>query len=268
MNKPSTPSVGRIITRVTDGVGWVVMDNPNRKNALSEAMFRAIIEAVDKFEGDEEVRVIVLRGAGDEVFSAGADLTEVSAVDRTREQTQKFEDAMVGAITALETCRKATIAMLQGFWIGGGSALAMACDLRIAADSARFALTPAKLALAYDYKNTKKLVDLVGPGYAKEILITARQFSASETAAMGLVSKIVPKAELEATVLEYAARIAANAPLSILASKRAIAAAMRDEEGKDLSDVEAAIATARDCDDADEGKRAFLEKRAPKYTGR
>ena len=259
---------GRIGTLAKNGVGWIVIDNPERKNAISGGMFRAIVEAVDKFEGDEAVRVIVLRGAGNEFFSAGADLTEVSALDRTEEQIRVFEDALFGALTALETCRKPTMAMLQGLWIGGASALAMSCDLRIAAEDARFALTPAKLALAYDYKNTKKLVDLVGPGFAKEILLTARQFTAGETLAMGLVNKVVSKAELESTVLDYAKRMAANAPLSMLASKRAIEAALRDEEGKDLSDVEAAIAAARDSADAEEGKRAVLEKRPPNYTGR
>jgi enoyl-CoA hydratase len=268
MSDSSKPVAGRIDARIENSIGWVVIDNPARRNAISGAMFRGILNVVSAFEADDAVRVIVLRGAGDECFSAGADLTEVSDMGRSPEEVRQFEDALFGSLAALETRRKPTIAMLQGYWIGGASALAMCCDLRIVADDGRFALTPAKLALAYDYKNTKRLVDLVGPGFAKEILMTARQFSAAETLAMGLVNRIVPKAELEAAVIDYARRIAANAPLSILASKRAIAAATRDEDGKDLSDVEAAIEAAQNSADAEEGKRAFLEKRSPNYKGR
>jgi enoyl-CoA hydratase len=268
MTETNQSAIGRIETRTEGNIGWIVIANEARKNAISGAMFRALLNAVTAFEADDRVRVIVLRGAGNECFSAGADLTEVSALDRSEQEIARFEDALFGSLSAVETCRKPTIAMLQGFWIGGASALAMSCDLRVASDDSRFALTPAKHALAYDYKNTKKLVDLVGPGFAKEILMTARQFSAAETLAMGLVNKVVPKAELEPTVLDYARRISANAPLSVLVAKHAVAAVMRDEDGKDVSDVEASIDAAQNSADAEEGKRAFLEKRPPRYTGR
>ena len=261
-------SGGSIQTRVERGIGWIVIDNQLRRNAISGAMFRAIVDAIATFEDDDAVRVVVLRGAGSLAFSAGADLKEVSAPDRSPEDVQAFEVAFAGALRAVEACRKPTIAMIQGFWIGGGAALAMCCDIRIAADDSRFAVTPAKIGLAFDYEGTKRIVDLAGPAFAKEILMTARQFSAEECAAMGLVNKVVRKPDLEMALTDYARKIAANAPLAVSAAKRAVNAAVRAPTGKELSDVDAAVTAARDSEDAGEARRAIQEKRSPKFTGR
>ena len=136
------------------------------------------------------------------------------------------------------------------------------------ADDSCFAVTPAKIGLAFDYEGTKRIVDLAGPAFAKEILMTARQFSAEECAAVGLVNKVVRKQDLETAVADYARKIAANAPLAVSAAKRAVNAVMRDPAGKDLSDIEAAVAAARNSEDAEEARRAMQEKRPPRFTGR
>jgi enoyl-CoA hydratase len=268
MTESETPAGGRIQTAVEHDIGWIVIDNQLRRNAMSGAMFRAIVDAIAAFEDDEAARVVVLRGAGSLAFSAGADLKEVSAPDRSPEDVQAFEAAFAGALRAVEACRKPTMAMIQGFWIGGGAALAMCCDIRIAADDSRFAVTPAKIGLAFDYEGTKRLVDLAGPAFAKEILMTARQFSAEECAAMGLLNKVVRKSDLELAVTDYAGKIAANAPLAVKAAKLAVNAVMRDSASKDLSGVEQAVATAHDSEDAGEARRAIQEKRPPRFTGR
>ena len=261
-------SGGSIQTRVENGIGWIVVDNQLRRNAISGAMFRAIIDAVAAYEADDAVRIVILRGAGSLAFSAGADLKEVGAPDRTPEEVQAFEEAFAGALKAVETCAKPTLAMIQGFWIGGGAALALCCDLRIAADDSIFAMTPAKIGLAFDYGGTKRLVDLAGPAFAKEILMTARQFSAEECAAMGLVNQVVRKPDLEEAVTDCARKITANVPLAVSAAKRAVNAVMADSAGKDLSEVEAAVAAARDSEDAAEARRAIQEKRPPRFNGR
>ena len=269
MTESETPaSGGSIQTRVEHGIGWIVIDNQLRRNAISGAMFRAIIDAIAAYEADDSVRIVILRGAGSLAFSAGADLKEVGAPDRTPEQVQTFEDAFAGALKAVEACAKPTMAMIQGFWIGGGAALAICCDIRIAADDSCFAVTPAKIGLAFDYEGTKRIVDLAGPAFAKEISMTARQFSAEECAAMGLVNKVVRKPDLEMVVTDYARKIAANAPLAVSAAKRAVNAVMQDHAAKDLSEVEAAVAAARDSEDAEEARQAIQEKRPPRFAGR
>ena len=268
MTESETPAGGHVDVLVEQGIGWIVIDNQQRRNAISGAMFRSIIEAISAFEGDDGVRVVILRGAGARAFSAGADLKEVGAPDRAGDQVKAFEIAFGGALQAVANCIKPTIAMLQGFWIGGGAALAMCCDIRIAADDSIFALTPAKLGLAFDYASTKRLVELVGPAHAKEILMTARQFPAEECLAMKVVNKVVHKPDLDMAVIECARQIAANAPLSVIAAKRAVNAVMREIEGKDVSDVETAVAAAYASDDAEEARRAIQEKRPPQFTGR
>ncbi len=262
MTDSETPAGGRIELLIEQGIGWIVIDNQLRRNAISGAMFQAITDAVTAFEADDEVRVVIFRGAGGRAFSAGADLKDVGG------GRNNFEQAFTGALKTVAGCVKPTIAMLQGFWIGGGAALAMCCDIRLAADDSVFALTPAKLGLAFDYGSTKRLVDLVGPAYAKEILMTARQFSAEECLGMGVVNKVIHKPDLDLAVADLARQIAGNAPLSVTAMKLTVNAVVRDTPGKDVSEVHAAVMAANKSDDAAEAIRAFQEKRPPRFTGR
>src|SRR5687768_7308144 len=209
----------QIISRRADGVGHVVFNNSERRNAVSLEMWQAVEGALDAFAADDEVRVVVLSGAGDKAFVSGADVS-------------KFEDERSGAAAVahynattariygkLEALPKPTIAQITGSCVGGGVALAVCCDLRVCGAGARFSIPAAKLGLGYGFAGLKRLVDVIGPSFAKEMLFTARLFSAAEAQAMGLVNRVVADAELVAYVAEYARAITANAPLTIGAVK-------------------------------------------------
>src|SRR5665647_2282349 len=162
---------------------------------------------------------------------------------------------------------KPTIAMIRGYCIGGGVGLALCCDLRICSDNSKFGVPAAKLGLGYGYKGIKKLVDVVGPSFAKEIFFTARQFTAAEALAMGLVNRALPDGELETYVKDYAETIAANAPLTVSSIKFIVAQALADESKRDLKKCEAMVQACFASNDYTEGRKAFMEKRKPKFTG-
>jgi len=172
------------------------------------------------------------------------------------------------ATAALQEVGKPTIAMIRGWCVGGGVAVALSCDLRIAAEGASFAIPAAKLGLGYAFEGVRKLVDVVGPAFAREIFYTARPFSAGEAAAMGLVNRVVPAASLDATVREYAERIAANAPLTVASIKTLVAQALKDESRRDMDLCKAVVDRCFESADYVEGRRAFMEKRKPKFSGR
>src|SRR5262249_4539274 len=163
---------------------------------------------------------------------------------------------------------KPTIAMIRGFCIGGGGGVALCCDLRICSDDARFAVPAAKLGLGYAYHGLEKLVDVGGPSFAKEIFYTPPQFSAAEARAMGLVNRVVRSAELEAHVKKYADMIGENAPMTIATTKFIIGEVVKDESKRDLAKCAAMVKQCFDSDDYTEGRRAFMEKRTPVFTGR
>jgi enoyl-CoA hydratase len=163
---------------------------------------------------------------------------------------------------------KPTIAMIHGYCIGGGANLAVCCDLRICSDAARFAIPAAKLGLGYDYPRVRRLMNLVGPSFASEIFFTARQFSADEAAAMGLVNRVVGHAELESYVTGQAKAIAGNAPLTIKAIKRIVIEALKDERERDLALCDRLVRACFESEDYGEGRLAFKEKRKPRFAGR
>jgi enoyl-CoA hydratase/carnithine racemase len=259
-------SEGRLRIEREGPIGRLVLDNPARLNALNAAMWAAIPPAVGDFAADASVRCIVVQGAGGKAFSVGADISEFAEKRATEAQVAAYETTNSAAYRALATVAKPVIAQIEGFCIGGGLAIALACDLRYCESGSRFAIPAARLGLGYGAAGVRRLVATVGHAAAREILFSARRYDAGEAQAMGLVNAVRPAAELAGFVRGVATQLAANAPLTLAAAK-AVINALATGEGS-LSDGEAAVARCMESEDYAEGRRAFLEKRPPAFKGR
>lgn len=257
----------RLIGRKDGAIGWVIFNNPARRNAISVDMWEAIPPLMDAFAADPEVRVIVLRGMG-ETFVAGADISQFEDQRVGAEASKRYDALTAQAFNALSTVAKPMIAMIQGFCIGGGLAVALTADIRIAALDSQFAIPAARLGLGYGFAGLKGLMDLVGPAFAREIMFTARRFTGEEALRIGLLNRAVPSPDVEALAREYAAMIADNAPLTVKAAKIAMIEGLKDREKRDMEVVNQAIAACSASADFKEGQRAFLEKRRPQFQGR
>ena len=247
-------------------VGRLVLDNPERRNAISAEMWLGIPRAIDEFKNDATVRVIVVRGEGTHAFAAGADISEFEKNRSSRDQVQAYEEATSAAHHAIEASPKPVIALIHGFCVGGGLAVALSCDLRYADVSARFAIPAARLGLGYGVHGTGRLVATVGHANAREIMFSARRYNADEALAMGLVNRVLPDAELDGYVQKFALELAENAPLTMAASK-AVINALAEPSG-DFSAAEAAVARCMKSEDYVEGRRAFMEKRKAQFKGK
>ena len=257
----------KMLARKDGGVGYVIFNNPERHNAVSLDMWDATSRILEGFANDEEVRVVVLTGAGGKAFVSGADISKFESERATLEATRRYNASVEKAYTGIQQFAKPTIAMIRGYCIGGGVGLAVCCDLRICSDNSRFAVPAAKLGLGYGYAGLRRLIDVVGPAFAREIFFTARQFDAEEARHMGLINRVVPEAELEAYVKNYAETIAANAPLTVKAVKYIVGEAMKDESARDLARCAELVEQCFASNDFIEGRRAFMEKRKPAFTG-
>ena len=254
-------------SRKDGNVGYVIFNNPERRNAVSLDMWEATARMLDGFDKDNEIRVVVLTGAGDKAFVSGADISRFEDERSNEEAIVRYNQAVERANAAVYNYPKPTIAMIRGYCIGGGVGLALCCDLRICSDDSRFGVPAAKLGLGYPFQGLKKLVDVVGPSFAKEIFYTARQFDAEEARVMGLVNRVVPAAELEAYVKTYAQMIGENAPLTIATTKFTIGEVVKEESKRDLEKCAAMVKQCFESNDYTEGRRAFMEKRKPVFTG-
>jgi len=258
----------KMLARVEDGIGWVTFNNPERRNAVSLEMWQALGDIMEAFEADPEVRLVVLQGAGDKSFVAGADISEFEQHRGNAEQRYEYAKISQRGHQSLRNFTKPLIAMIRGYCIGGGLVIALACDVRLATPASRFGVPAAKLGLGYDYTGVVALARLVGPSRTADILYSARQFEAAEAHAMGLLNFIVEDAELEHRVREYAATIGGNAPLTIRAAKAAIKAYSTYALLPDFKHIEAMVNECFDSEDYREGRRAFMEKRKPIFRNR
>jgi enoyl-CoA hydratase/carnithine racemase len=248
-------------------VAWLTLRNPARLNAVRLEMWEAIPGALAPLAADPDVRVVVLRGHGEDAFASGADISEFQERRSDPKQAAAYEEVTARAFEALVGFEKPLVAMIHGVCIGGGLAIAASADLRVAADDARLALPPARLGIGYHMSGVERIVSIVGPSAASEIFFTARQYTAPEALRIGLVNQVMPKADLQAFMEKYAGGIAVNAPLTLRAAKRAIRETQRDPASRDHQAVRRLIAACFSSQDYAEGVRAFLEKRPPRFHG-
>ncbi len=259
---------GKMLSAKDDGVGLITFNQPEKRNAMSVEMWQGLGDILDEFREDSSVRVVVLTGAGTKAFVSGADISQFEK-QRSNFDAQKEYDKLTTAGRAkLATFDKPTIARIRGFCLGGGLAIAMQTDLRIAAEDSQFGIPAARLGIAYAFDSVRRLVSLVGPAHARMILYTGQRFDAAEAQRIGLINRMVPDADLSGTVLDIARTIADNAPLSLAASKHAVEQAVRDASERDKEGLAAHMAACFDSADYREGRTAFMEKRRPEFQGR
>ena len=248
------------------GIANIVINRPQVRNAVRPQTYEELTRAISIAADDPEVGVVVLSGAGDKAFCAGGDVGDQSK--RYPEVGRTHMRRLIALSTAMRMIDKPIIAKVRGYCVGGGVGLALACDLRICTEGSKFAVPAAKLSLGYRYSGLKKLVDVVGPSFAKEIFYTARQFTAQEAQGMGLVNRVVPDAELESYVQNYAETIAGNAPLTVDSVKFIVGEILKDPADRDMDKAEAMVQACFASADYIEGRKAFMEKRKPKFTGK
>src|ERR1700684_3619013 len=257
----------KMLSRKEGSVGYVTFNNPEKLNAVSLDMWEATKRILDDFVADNDIRVVVLTGAGGKDFVSGADISRFESERANLEGARAYGAKSEAAYASIYEFPKPTIAMIRGYCIGGGLGLATCCDLRIATDNSRFAVPAAKLGLGYGYVGLKRLDDIVGPAFAKEIFYTARQFDAQEALAMGLINRAVPSADLETTVKSITDMICANAPLTIKAVKYTVGEILKDETKRSVPKTTEMVETCYASNDFTEGRTAFMERRKPVFTG-
>ena len=248
--------------------GWIVFDQPTRRNAINNAMWRGIAPAMKQFDADPEVRCVAFRGAGTAAFSAGADISEFESARAERSSVDEYDNLLDQVLHAIQGSPKPSVAMISGYCLGGGVEIALACDLRYCAASSQFGVPAARLGLAYNVEGHKRLLETVGHARAREIMFLGRRYKADEALAMGLVHQVLPDAKLEEFTGEVLQTLAENAPLSIANTKTILEEYVKSSGAPDAARMRAAIERCARSEDYREGRRAFMEKRKPRFKGR
>lgn len=256
---------GRISVERVDHVACLTLDNPRRLNAVSQLMWDQIAVEMARCDRDDGVRVVILQGAGTKAFAAGADISKFESERADAERIRDYERSVNRAYAAVQYAHKPTIAKVRGYCFGGGMGLASCCDIRICSEEASFCIPAAKLGVGYGHNNTRVLMDLIGPAFAKEILYSGEPLDAARAARIGLVNHVVMADALDDFVAAFVDRLVRNAPLSLRASNLIVSELLKDEPDYDLC-----VRLSEDCAasrDIHEGRRAFVEKRPPEFKG-
>jgi enoyl-CoA hydratase len=259
---------GKIMQRSADGVGVITFNNPEKRNAMSLDMWEGLGSALIALRDDPAVRVVVMIGAGDKAFVSGADISQFEKTRHNAEASEEYSKKSAAQRALLADYPKPTIACIRGFCLGGGMQVAMLADIRIASDNSQFGIPAAKLGIAYGYDGLKHLVSLVGPSWARLIMYTGMRIDSAEALRIGLVDRVLPDAGLWDATQEIARTISGNAPLAIQAAKITIAQVLKDPDKRDMEAIKNIGTTCMDSEDFREGRRAFMEKRKPQFSGK
>ena len=259
---------GKMLAESDEGVGLVTFNQPDKRNAMSVAMWDGLAEILDGFAADRDIRVVILTGAGHRAFVSGADISEFEKQRGDAEARKEYDRLTQTGREKLAAFPKPMIARIRGFCLGGGLAIAMAADLRVAGRDSEFGIPAARLGIAYGFETTQQLVSLVGPAHARMLLYSGSRIDAAEAERIGLINRAVPDEELSDTVADLARTIADNAPLSVAAAKLIVGEAAKAEREGDMEAVQRAMAACFDSEDYREGRTAFMEKRTARFLGR
>jgi enoyl-CoA hydratase len=258
----------KVLLHREDHVAYVTLNNPAKHNAISLAMFDRVRQLMEELGNDPSVRVVVLRGAGNKAFAAGADLSEFEKQRSTPEEIAAYVARSEPGYASVYNCPKPTIAMIQGWCVGGGFAMAAACDLRICNDVALFCNPTAKVAVGWGASGIRRVLDIIGPTYTKEMVFTGKNYNAQQAERMGFVSAIFPAAEFEQAARDYILHITTLAPLSQSAVKQTVRELLKDARDRDDDLCHRLYMQCYTSADYAEGHRAFMQKRKPEYVGR
>lgn len=258
----------QLITRRDGATAWIVFSNLERHNAVTYEMWCELPQRIAEFDADPDVRVIALTGDGERAFVSGADISEFEKKRGSADAATVYNEAVDAAYAAVQAARKPTLARVKGICMGGGLWLALACDLRLCNDAARFAMPAAKLGLGIRYESVRRMMTVVPPLHIADVLFTGRQFDGHEALRMGLVNRSVPDAELDALTGDYLAQVGATAPLAVMALKESMRIFNGGERREDVERVRALVAACYASEDYKEGRKAFAEKRKPVFKGK
>src|SRR4051812_15803488 len=259
---------GKILQSVSDGIGVITFNNPDKRNAMSLEMWEGLGRALVELRDNPDVRVVILAGAGDKAFVSGADISQFEKTRHNAAASEEYSKRSEAQRALLASYPKPTIACIRGFCLGGGMQVAMLPNIRIAPNNSQFGIPAAKLGIAYGYDGLKHLVSLVGPSWARLIMYTGMRIDSTEALHIGLVERVVPEDQLWGETMAIAETISQNAPLAIKAAKLTIAQVLKDESARDMEAISAVGTACMDSADFREGRQAFMEKRKPQFQGR